>query len=200
MSVRIRIAIGIALAAALMTITLALAKGGFDFITITGPDLKTAIRVTDTDLTEDFFTFANFYEDKTEAPANPGKGYEITRHYMQGVSDIVFDRLHYYPEAGLVFYDGIENGDSEYDGEWYTANPEIKTVFESALMAQSVPAALVEKKEPATSSSQPQSSESTAQAKPVPSGASFPILLVVLAIGLAAVFALAIRRRNPTTP
>ena len=197
MSVRIRIAIGIALATALMTITIALAKGGFDFITITGPDLKEAIRVTDTDLTEDFFTFANFYEDKTEVPADPGMGYEITRHYVQGVSDIVFDRLHYYPGTGFVFYDGIENGDSEYDGEWYTANREIKTVFESALMAQSASAVLVEKKEPAVSPSHPQSS---VQAKPVPSSALFRVLLVVFGVGLAAVFALAIRRRNPTTP
>jgi hypothetical protein len=117
------------------------------------------------------------------------------------MSDIVFDRLHYYPETGFVFYDGIENGDSEYDGEWYTANPEIKTVFESALMAQSVSAAPAEKKEPATSASQPQSSESMAEAQPVPSSAPFPIFLVlVFGIGLAAVFAFAVRRRKSTTP
>jgi hypothetical protein len=196
MSVRIRIAIGFALAAALMTITGALAKGGFDFISITGPDVKEAIRVTDADLTEDFFTFANFYEDKTEAPANPGKGYEITRHYVQGVSDIVFDRLHYYPETGFVFYDGIENGDSEYDGEWYTANPEIKTVFESALAAQKVSSPPAEKKEPDPSASRPL--ESQTQAKPVPFSAPVSILLVlVIGVGLAAVFA--VRRRKPST-
>jgi hypothetical protein len=196
MSIRIRIAIGIALSATLMTIASALAKGGFDFITVTGPDLNEAIRVTDSNLTEDFFTFANFYEDKTKPPADPGTGYEITRHYEQGVSDIVFDRLHYYPETGLVFYDGIENGDSEYDGEWYNANPEIKAVFESALISSAAPA---EKKGPATAASQAQSSESMAQTKPVASSAPFPMLLVVFGVGLAAVFALAIRRRKPTT-
>ena len=44
-----------------------------------------------------------------------------------------FDRLHYYPDTGFVYYDGLVNGSSEYDGKWYTAKPEIKTVFESAL-------------------------------------------------------------------
>ena len=195
---RVRSAIGIALTAALMTITSALAKGSFDFITITGPDLKEAVRVTDASLTEDFFTFANFYEDKTEAPESPGKGYEITRHYVQGLSDVVFDRIHYYPETGFVFYDGIENGDSEYDGEWYTANPAIQTVFESALIAHSVSVAPAAEKEPVTSEAQPL--ESQTQAKPVLSNAPFLILLVlVFGVGLAAVFAFAIGRRKPTT-
>jgi hypothetical protein len=44
--------------------------------------------------------------------------------------------LHYYPDSGYVFYDGIVNGSSEYDGKWYTANPNIKSVFEAALVAQ----------------------------------------------------------------
>jgi hypothetical protein len=102
----VRIAIGITLAV-LIASSPASAKGGFDFITITGPDLKEALQVTDTSLTEDFFTFANFHEDKTNAPADPGKGYEITRHYVQGIGDVIFDRLHYYPQTGFVFYNGI---------------------------------------------------------------------------------------------
>ncbi|HET6822191.1 MAG TPA: hypothetical protein VFH34_06060 [Anaerolineales bacterium] len=137
MFTRIRIIIALALTALLVTPTGAFAKGGFDFITIAGPDLKESVRVADPRLTADFFTFANFYEDKTKAPADPGVGYEITRHYVQGISDVVFDRLYYYPETGFVFYDGIENGESEYDGEWYTANAEIQSVFESVLSIQS---------------------------------------------------------------
>jgi hypothetical protein len=200
MFTRIRIAIGFAVVALLIMSIPVFAKGGFDFITITGPDLKEAVRVSQANLTEDFFTFANFYEDKIKAPVDPGKGYEITRHYVQGVSDIVFDRLHYYPETGFVFYDGIENGDSEYDGEWYTANPEIKTIFESVLLTQNVSAAPAEKEEPATSAFPPQPAEPIAQAEPVPS--SFPIsilLVIVLGVGLSAVFALAFRRRKPAT-
>ena len=192
----IRVAIGIALASILMTSITASAKGGFDFITITGPDLKEALQVTDARLTEDFFTFANFFEDKTTAPADPGQGYEITRHYVQGVSDVVFDRLHYYPETGFVFYDGIENGDSEYDGEWYIANPEIKTVFESALAVKSVSAAQAEEKGPVTSS---QPVESVAQTRPVSSSLpSLSIVIIVLTAGLAALFAFALWRRKPS--
>jgi hypothetical protein len=196
MFTRVRIAIWIAFVAALITSVNAFAKGSFDFITITGPDLNEAVRVTDANLTEDFFAFANFYEDKTQAPAEPGMGYEITRHYEQGVGNIIFDRLHYYPETGFVFYDGIENGDSEYDGEWYTANPEIKTVFESALVTPSVSGAAAEEKESVASA--PQRSESIAQANPIPSRFSVSIpLVIVFGAVLIALFAFAFRRRKP---
>lgn len=188
MLTRIQIAAGFALAVLLITSMTAFAKGGFDFITITGPNLKQAVRVTDTSLTNDFFTFANFYEDKTKAPEDPGEGYEITRHYEQGVSDVIFDRLHYYPESGFVFYDGIENGESEYDGEWYTANPEIKSAFETALSVQTGPAASPEKKEPIAPVSQPQPAASSSPA--------LPILVGVLTIGLAVFFFLGFWRRR----
>ena len=193
----IRVAIGIALAAILMTSITASAKGGFDFITITGPDLKEALQVTDARLIEDFFTFANFFEDKTTAPADPGQGYEITRHYVQGVSDVVFDRLHYYPETSFVFYDGIENGDSEYDSEWYTANPDIKVVFELALTVQSASAAPAEKKQLVGSASELQPAEPIA--RPVESSLPSPlILMIALTIGLGALCAFALWRRKPS--
>ena len=195
---RIRIATGITVATFLIVSTV-FAKGGFDFIAISGPDLKEAVRITDSSLTEDFFTFANFYEDKTKAPAEPGQGYEITRHYKQGVSDVIFDRLHYYPDAGFVYYDGIENGDSEYDDEWYIANPDIKSVFESALAAQTGTVALAEKKEPVSSAPEPQPVEPVRQAKPV--AANTPgslVLLIVLSAGLAGLFAVAFWRRKPS--
>ena len=138
MFTRLSIALGLVSLALVVSSLNVSAKGGFDFLTITGPELGEPIQVTDADLTADFFTFANFSEDQITAPADPGAGYEITRHYVQGVSDVIFDRLHYYPETGYVFYDGIENGESEYDGEWYTANPGIKPVFESALSISSI--------------------------------------------------------------
>jgi hypothetical protein len=188
---RIRAAFGIVLLLSLVTTVTAFAKGGFAFIAITGPSLQEAVRVTDSALTADFFTFANFYEDWTEAPAGPGQGYEITRYYVDGKREIIFDRLHYYPESGFVFYDGIENGESEYDGEWYTANPEIKTVFESALAIQSGSAAPAEKEGPVTSA---------AQSQPIAAGLrSLPILVIVIATGLAALFAFAFRRRRPSS-
>jgi hypothetical protein len=201
MFTRVRIAAGLALLLSLIPGVTALAKGGFDFITIAGPNLKEAVRVTDMALTEDFFTFANFYEDKTKAPADPGEGYEVLRYYVDGNREIIFDRLHYYPETGLVFYDGIENGESEYDGEWYTSNPEIKALFESALLIQNAAAAPMENKESALVSSQPGAESPAVQSQPEPSRLeSLPVLITVVATGLAALIVFAFVRRKAITP
>lgn len=185
----IRAALKIAILLSLLTSISAFAKGGFDFLAITGPKLKEPVRVTDTALTRDFFTFANFYEDKTKAPADPGVGYEITRHYIDGKREIIFDRLHYYPETGFVFYDGIENGESEYDGEWYVANPEIKTVFESALSVQ------VQSAAPAGQ----QAASSAVQTKAdTPSLQTRLITLIGILVSLAGLLIFAFRfRRSP---
>jgi hypothetical protein len=178
----------------------AFAKGGFDFITITGPDLKKGVRVTDTALTKDFFAFANFYEDKTEAPADPGVGYEITRHYIDGSREYIFDRLHYYPDTGFVYYDGIENGGSGYDDKWYTAKPETITILESALSVGTGSVAPLEKKEPVSASSQFQAENPIVQSSPADSRLqSLPVLITVLATGLGALFAFAFVRRKTST-
>lgn len=194
---RIRVALGLALLLMLATTLTAFAKGGFTFISITGSGLQEAVRVTDLALTEDFFAFANFYKDRIEAPANPGKGYEITRGYVDGKREIVFDRLHYYPETGFVYYDGIENGESEYDGEWYTANPGIKTVFEAALAGQTGSASPVEKKQPPSSASQPDAEPQRDPAQPIPASLpNFSTVMVMAAAGLIALFAFAFWRRK----
>jgi hypothetical protein len=197
MFTHIRVALGLALLISLISPVRAFAKGGFDFIAISGSRLKEEVRVNEPALTEDFFSFANFYEDKTKAPADPGEGYEILRYYVDGKREIIFDRLHYYPETGFVFYDGIENGESEYDGAWYTANPETKTIFESALSIATGSAAPVEKKEPIPSSSQPQAEDPTARSQPVDSRfQSLPMLIAVVATGLAAFSVFALVRRK----
>ena len=131
-----RRSLGLALLLALLTSVTVLAKGGFSFIMVTGSDLKEPVRITDTRLTEDFFAFANFYEDRVGAPTKPEVGYDITRYYIDGKREIAFDHLYYHPKTGYVFYDGIVNGSSEYDGDWYKANPDIAGAFESALSAQ----------------------------------------------------------------
>lgn len=189
---RIRVVLGLALLLMLAIPLTAFAKGGFTFISIAGPGLKEAIRVTDLALTEDFFTFANFYEDRIEAPAHPGEGYEITRYYVDGKREIIFDRLHYYPETGFVYYDGIENGESEYDGEWYIANPEIKTIFEAVLAGQTGSASPVEKKQP-----QPKTEPLRDPAQSIPASLpSFSTAMVIAAAGLIALFAFAFWRRR----
>lgn len=180
---RIRNAAGLALLLAAVTSMAVLAKGGFSFISITGPGIDEEIRATDLKLTEDFFAFADFSRDKVQAPVETGDGYTITRYYIDGKREIAFDQLHYYPSTGFVFYDGIVNGDSEYDGEWYSANPAVKAVFEGFL--------------PATGSTiiQPvQQTEKQPAASTLPLNALMPLATLA---GLLALAALVLRLRKP---
>ncbi|HET6596503.1 MAG TPA: hypothetical protein VFG81_12830 [Anaerolineales bacterium] len=175
MFTRIRAALGIAFVVLFIMSINAFAKGGFSFIVITGAGLEDEIRSIEPALTEDFFAFADFYRHKTSEPADPGTGYEITRYYIDGQREIPFDHLHYYRETGFVYYDGIVNGSSEYDGEWYTANPEIQAVFESALSIHSM--------------DKIQSSASTAQTQSgVPLHPVYLALLGALGVALISLF------------
>jgi hypothetical protein len=189
---RIRVALGFALLLILITSITVLAKGGFSFITITSPDLKEAVRVIDPALITDFFAFADFSRDKTEEPANPGAGYEITRYYVDGSRETAFDHLHYYPETGFVYYDGIVNGSSEYDGKWYTAHPGIQAAFENALPGRNSQSA------PPVAQSQPITAPDPTQSKPSISGTQ-PITLIAIVAGLVVILVLAFRVRKPST-
>lgn len=185
---RIQVALGIALLVALITSIAAVAKGGFSFLSITGGNLKEELRVTNPDLTTDFFAFADFSRDWTKVPTELGPGYEITRYYIDGKRETAFDSLHYYPETGFVYYDGIVNGSSEYDSEWYTAKPGIRKAFERVLPVQvkSVePAA--QQPVPAVQQSQPGTSNLQTQT----------LLLIVITTGLAVILLLASWSRKP---
>lgn len=186
---RIRIAFGITLLVALAVSIPVFAKGNFAFVTITGPNLKEAVRTTNPALTTDFLAFFDF-ADKAKEPADPGVGYLVTRYYIDGKKETAFDHLHYYPDTGFVYYDGIVNGGSEYDGKWYTANPEIKTVFEKALpgKAESVEPAV---QQPIPVSGQTPASKSNFQTRVV--------LLTAVAIAVVIILIFALRfRRTPT--
>lgn len=188
---RFRIPLGLAVLAALLTSVAVLAKGSFSFIAIAGPNLKEPIRSTDPALTTDFFAFADFYRNKAESPADPGVGYEITRYYLDSGRESAFDRLHYYPDTGYVYFDGIVNGSSEYDGKWYTAKPEVREAFMNAL-----PAAAANPK-PAEKSAGIQPGASGAQSQPNPlNRQTFLLGTIIVAAGLAAVIALVFRRRR----
>lgn len=185
---RIRIALGLALLVSLLTSITALAKGEFSFIAVAGGQLTAEVHLSDPVLTTDFFTFADFYQNKTETPVDPGIGYEITRYYINGQTETAFDRLHYYPETGFVYYDGIVNGSSEYDGKWYIAKSEIRSIFETALSTQirlmelgtqEGSRMMVPPAEPSTVAAIPQTQS---------------ILPVVLTAGLAMLFAVALLR------
>jgi hypothetical protein len=195
MSFQIRRALGLAVLLAVVMSTAVFAKGGFSFIAITGPGLKEEVRATDASLTEDYFAFADFYSNKVEAPKDPGQGYQITRYYVDGKHERGFDQLRYYPETGYVFYDGIVNGESEYDGEWYSANPAVKSVFESVLPVSSIAQA------PPVKQSEPgQSSVPVTQAQPVPTiDPSQVVVPVAILAGLLVLILFALRLRRPST-
>lgn len=190
-----RTAIGITLLLTLITSVSVFAKGGFAFVSISGADLKEPIRSTDPALTMGYFAFADFYRNQTEAPVNPGIEYEITRYYMDGGREYAFDRLHYYPITGYLYYDGLVNGSSEYDGHWYKAQPEIKAVFESLLLPASVVITELD-----SSASQPQPNNSTMPTEPV-SLFTGPQLFAVfsLIVGSAVITLLAYWRRRALT-
>jgi len=188
---RIRVAFGFALLLALITSITVFAKGGFSFIAITSPSLKEEVRATDPALTTDFFAFADFYQNRTEAPEDPGVGYEITRYYIDGSREVAFDHLHYYPDIGLVYYAGIVNGSSEYDDEWYTARPEIKAAFESVLPGHAQSNPLVAQSQTITSVDPTQSNRSISETQ--------LITLIAVTAGLALVLVLAFRVRKPST-
>ncbi len=114
--------------------TSALAKGSFSYLTVKGPRLNEDLKVTESALLN-FFTFADFFKGSVDVPANPGEGYEVTRTFVDSETRRVqnFDMLHYYPDTGYVYYDGLINGSSEYDGKWYKAHPEVEAEFRSEL-------------------------------------------------------------------
>ena len=192
---RIDTALGLALLLALVTSNSVFAKGEFAFIGINGPGLDEEFRATDSQMTSDYFAFADFYRDKVQAPADPGDGYEITRYYVEANREIAFDQLHYYPEMGFVFYDGIVNGESEYDGEWYSANPAIKTIFEIAL-----PVAAISKAQSVQPARQDQAGVPKVQTQPVPpiNPTQFVVPVAILA-GIIVLLMFVVRLRKPDT-
>lgn len=118
------------------------AKGSFSYITVKGPGITGEINVTNPALTQDFFAFADFSQGEIPAPADPGQGYQIVRVYVEYTGDkpkdIPFDQLHYYPYTGYVFYDGLVEGSSEYDGKWYAANPAAEAPFRAVLVQRAL--------------------------------------------------------------
>lgn len=127
----------LALTLALLLIpTIVLAKGSFDYIEVKGPGITGNIVITNPALTEDFFAFADFSAGSIPAPDNAGQGYEVIRVYLVDEKDRPFDMLEYYPYTGYVHYIGLAEGTSEYDGQWFVANPAADAPFRSALAAR----------------------------------------------------------------
>jgi hypothetical protein len=139
MLIRIRISLALAVFLSLLLPTSALAKGSFAFITVSGENLGSEVRLSQSNLTTDWFAFADFQSEAVPAPKNsPQGGYVITRYYVDEGRESAFDVLHYYPAAGLVYYDGLTGGHSMYDEKWYAARPEIMAAFQTEVATASV--------------------------------------------------------------
>ena len=106
----------------------ALAKGSFSKIAISGGSLNTEIEVTDPDLL-DFFSLSDFPNARVEEPqVDPRSCFLLTRYQREQSGEFTpWDRLRYCPSGlgatGYVYYEGLVNGWSAYDGYWYQASP-----------------------------------------------------------------------------
>jgi hypothetical protein len=105
---------------------LALAKDPFDRITISGGQIENSVEVFEPLLME-FFGISNFPNASIEQPQVEGEGYLVTRYYKENDGSFTaWDSLRFYPNSeemgGYVYYEGLMNGSSEYDGKWYLAS------------------------------------------------------------------------------
>ncbi|MGE5072525.1 MAG: hypothetical protein ACM3MF_03780 [Anaerolineae bacterium] len=140
---RIRLAVLLAFAASLTATNLVFAKGNFDFITVAGGGVAGELHIVDPALTKDWFAFADLPGGAIPAPASPPSGgYVITRYYIDHGHATPFDQLHYYPDAALVYYDGIQGGWSDYDRKWYPAKSAVKELFEREVSSLALQEAL----------------------------------------------------------
>jgi hypothetical protein len=98
----------------------ALAQGNFARLVISGGGLAEPVESTEPALLG-FWSFSDFPTMQVAPPTVAGEGYAIERHSGHGPS--AWDRLRYYPNAsgvgGYLFYEGLLNGASRYDGQWY---------------------------------------------------------------------------------
>lgn len=104
----------------------ALAKGPFGRVTLSGGKIEGAIEISDP-LLMDFFSLSNFPNAGIEQPLVEGDGYLVTRYFLENDGSLTaWDSLRFYPNitdsGGYIFYEGLVNGSSEYDGKWYLAS------------------------------------------------------------------------------
>ncbi|MBZ0289729.1 MAG: hypothetical protein K8I30_19050, partial [Anaerolineae bacterium] len=133
------------LAAVLLSANLALAKGGWGKIEISGDGLSGVVEITDPVLLEGFSlgAFQDLALGSIDPPLVIGSGYQMRRGWDSGpVIFVPFDEVHYYPDpsggAGYLYYDGLVNGSSEFDGNWYRVTPTGEAVMQQFLAAQDV--------------------------------------------------------------
>lgn len=122
----------------------AFAKGPMQAIGIAWPGSSETIWTEDPEVLE-YLSVAQF-EDFYQAVEFPVKipvsgGIEINRYYQanERATPVHFDRLFYFrnteSEPGYVYYYGLVNGWSEYDGHWFRVKPKGEQVLLDLLKA-----------------------------------------------------------------
>jgi len=103
-----------------------MAKGPFDRVTVSGGLIENEVEVSDP-LLMDFFSLSILHNAGIEQPQVEGEGYLVIRYFKdENGSFTAWDSLRFYPSneesGGYVYYEGLVNGSSEYDGNWYLAS------------------------------------------------------------------------------
>ncbi len=121
-----------------LAVQTALAKGPMQSIGIAWPGSSEIIWTEDSTVLE-YLSLAQF-EDFYQAVEFPVKipvsgGIEINRYYQANelTTPVHFDQLFYFrnteSEPGYVYYYGLVNGWSEYDGRWFRVKPKAEQVL-----------------------------------------------------------------------
>lgn len=131
---------------ALTVVPVALAKEAPSKVTISGGDLPGEIEITgEGDALQALGTM--YLEDhgtrtRTEPEGLSGDGYLITRFMddsmTEGMQFIPFDQVRFYSHpdgysSGYIYYIGMVEGASEYDGLWFRATREGQAALENVL-------------------------------------------------------------------
>lgn len=123
-----------------ISITSGLAKGNFAKVIVSGGGLISEIEITDPALLG-FGSLMAIPNALNPAPQVTGEGYLITRYEQKSNGEYVaWDSLRYYPNTangrGYVFYIGLVNGSSEYDGHWFYAVSSDEVLFQKIVHTQ----------------------------------------------------------------
>ena len=119
------------------------AKGSFDKIVIFA-GVSGSFEVDEPSLLG-FFSFSDFSEPLSW-PAAPGEGWLIARYAndQETGEPVPVDHIWIYPPSGnrgpFVYYQGLVNGSSEYDGKLFEGNPGALHQLQSIVEASSQPA------------------------------------------------------------
>ncbi len=127
----------LAIGLVLLSSNLALAKGTFAKLVMSGGRLTSDVEITDPALLG-FMSLSDFSSARTQKPGAVGDGYFVTRFEQNSTGAfIAWDRLRYYPNSsgsgGYIFYEGLINGASEFDQQWYLVTPEADVALRQVL-------------------------------------------------------------------